>query len=105
MTTAAERAGELAVRAREGAGPLRERMHDGALELADRTGPLLDRVQVGLSTREDGMTQVLDKHQTRFTALMAVASANRNAWCNCRRYVAAGSVCRAASSSAAASAS
>jgi len=47
MTTAAERAGELAVRAREGAGPLRDRVHEGALELADRTGPLIDRVTDG----------------------------------------------------------
>ena len=42
---------------------------------SEASATVLDRVQVGLSTREDGMTRVLDKHQTRFTALMAVAIA------------------------------
>ena len=42
---------------------------------SEASATMLDRVQVGLSTREDGMTNVLDKHQTRFTALMAVAIA------------------------------
>ncbi|MCW2613012.1 MAG: hypothetical protein JWN08_6, partial [Frankiales bacterium] len=41
---AADRAGELSHRAREGAGPLYDRVVDSAGELAARTGPLVERV-------------------------------------------------------------
>lgn len=54
VVTAAERAGQLAGRAREGAGelvvaagPLKERVVEGAGELVERSGPFRDRVVEG----------------------------------------------------------
>ena len=42
---------------------------------SEASAGVLDRVQVGLADREDGVRRTLDKHQTKFNALMAVAIA------------------------------
>jgi len=47
LSSAGERAAELAAKARENAGPLKNRVVDGATELAHRSEPLRERASAG----------------------------------------------------------